>query len=83
MRTIVEVKPLPDQKLFVRFSDGESGVFDVRPYVRSEFFRRLDDEAYFQQTRLFFGGVAWPEGHDLGPDTIAAGLEPLSQETTR
>ncbi len=60
------------------FSDGESGIFDVRPYIKSDFFKRLEDDAYFRQVRLFFTGIGWPEGQDLGPDTIAADLQPLA-----
>lgn len=76
MRKVVSVSPLEGRKVSVVFSDGVSGSFDVTPYVaRSEFFRRLEDDDYFRQVRVFFTGIGWPEGHDLGPDTIMAGLE--------
>ncbi|MEK6742354.1 MAG: DUF2442 domain-containing protein [Nitrospirota bacterium] len=74
MKKVIGVKPLEEKMLSVTFSDGATGVFDVSPYIRSDFFKRLEDEAYFKQVRLFFSGVGWPDGQDLGPDTIAAEL---------
>jgi hypothetical protein len=78
MKKIIRVKPLEGKKIEVEFADGATGIFDVSPYIRSDFFKRLDDEVYFRQVRLFFSGVGWPEGQDLGPDTIAAELQVLS-----
>ncbi|MBI4764259.1 MAG: DUF2442 domain-containing protein [Deltaproteobacteria bacterium] len=75
MKKVISVKPLEGKKINVVFSDGLSGVFDVSPNLKSDFFKRLEDENYFKQVRLFFTGIGWPEGQDLGPDTIAAELQ--------
>jgi hypothetical protein len=75
MKKIISVSPLEGKKVAVVFSDGISGIFDVAPYIRSEFFKRLDDDSYFKQVRLFFSGIGWPDGQDLGPDTIEADLQ--------
>lgn len=77
MKKVTSVRPLDGKKVAVVFSDGVSGVFDVSPYIRSEFFKRLEDDDYFRQVRLFFTGIGWPEGQDLGPDTIEADLQPI------
>ena len=75
MNKIIQAQPLPGGYLRVEFADGRRGYFDVKPYMASDFFAALQQEAYFRQVRLFFAGVGWPEGQDLGPDTIAAGLQ--------
>ena len=75
MKKVISVKPFEGKKLAVVFSDGASGIFDVAPYLRSDFFKRLEDDNYFKQVRLFFSGIGWPEGQDLGPDTIEAELQ--------
>jgi len=77
MKKVISVKPIEDKKVAVVFSDGLSGVFDVKPYITSDFFKRLTDDAYFRQVRIFFGGIGWPEGQDLGPDTIEADLQTI------
>ncbi|WP_136524321.1 DUF2442 domain-containing protein [Geomonas ferrireducens] len=79
MDKVVSVKALTDKKVAVVFADGKSGVFDVAPYIKTEFFERLNDAAYFNQVRLFFSGIGWPEGQDFGPDTIAAELQPMRE----
>lgn len=77
MVKIVSVKPLVDTKLLIFFADGTSGIFDVAPYIRGEFFQRLANYSYFRLVGVFFTGIGWPDGQDLGPDTIAADLLPL------
>ena len=75
MKKVTSVKPLEGKKVEIVFSDGVCGIFDVTPYIRSDFFKRLEDDDYFKQVRLFFNGIGWPEGQDLGPDTIEADLQ--------
>ena len=75
MKKIISVSPLEGKKVAVVFSDGISGIFDVAPYIRSDFFKRLEDDSYFKHVRLFFSGIGWPDGQDLGPDTIGADLK--------
>ena len=40
MKKIISVSPLEEKKVAVVFSDGISGIFDVAPYIRSDFFKR-------------------------------------------
>jgi hypothetical protein len=75
MKKVISVKPIEGKKVEIVFSDGVCGVFDVSPYIRSDFFKRLEDKEYFKQVSLFFNGIGWPEGQDLGPDTIEAELQ--------
>jgi hypothetical protein len=77
MNKVIRALPLAGGYLEVELADGRRGLFDVTPYMTSEFFVALKQDDYFRQVRLFFAGVGWPEGQDLGPDTIAAGLQEL------
>ena len=72
---VVRVAALADGWLHVELHDGRCGDFDAKPYMTSEFFAELQNEAYFQQVGLFFDGVGWPGGQDLGPDTVSAFLK--------
>ena len=74
MNKVLAVRPLADGRVFVTLADGRSGEFDVKPYMKSDFFSGLMNEAYFNKVRLVFKGIGWPDGQDLGPDTIAAQL---------
>lgn len=74
MNKVVSVHAESEGRVIVEMADGRRGLFDVRPYMRSEFFRELESETYFRQVRIFFSGIGWPNGQDLGPDTVAADL---------
>ena len=74
MNKVIKVSALPDGLLSVTLQDGRCGEFDVKPYMQSDFFGALKNDSYFKQVGLFFSGVGWPDGQDLGPDTIAAQL---------
>lgn len=74
MNQVINVRPESAGWVHVEMADGRCGFFDVAPYMTSEFFRELENEAYFRQVRVFFRGIGWPNGQDLGPDTIAAEL---------
>jgi len=74
MNKVLTVKPLSDGRVLVTMADGCCGEFDVNPYMKSDFFSGLKNEAYFNKVRLVFKGIGWPDGQDLGPDTIAAQL---------
>jgi hypothetical protein len=75
MNKVVKAIPLPGGYLQVEMQDGRCGEFDVKPYMNSDFFAPLKNESYFQTVCLFFAGVGWPGGQDLGPDTVAANLK--------
>ena len=74
MLKIISVQALPECVLRVKFNDGRSGSFDVKPFMTSDYFGALKNQNYFDKVDLFFSGVGWPEGQDFGPDTIAAHL---------
>lgn len=74
MNKVASVRPMLDGRVTVEMADGSCGEFDVRPYMDSEFFRALKAPDYFKQVRKVFRGIGWPEGQDIGPDTIAAEL---------
>jgi hypothetical protein len=69
---VVEVKPEPHYRLFVRFMDeiggtraATAGRSDGRP-------RPLRDEQFFGQVCVDYGAVAWPGEIDLAPDAMYA-----------
>ena len=74
MNKIVKAIPLFGGHLQVELHDGRYGEFDVNPHMESDFFTQLKDETYFRKVGLFFAGIGWPDGQDLGTDTVAANL---------
>lgn len=66
----ISVVPENDYIINITFDSGEKGRFDVKPYIKGEFFGMLSDKTYFN--RVFTNGysVEWPDGQDLCPDEI-------------
>ena len=48
----VAVRPLPDYELCVDFDNGERRVFDVKPYLRGEWFSELASTDVFNAVRV-------------------------------
>jgi hypothetical protein len=77
LKDIVEVWPLGEYRLRVRFEDGVEGVVDVATMVRFEgVFAPLRDHAKFADVRVNpeIGTICWPSGADLDPDVLYAAV---------
>ena len=74
MIAVVKVVPLKNSLLHVTLSDGREGIFNILPYCNSEYFKEILQDDYFRQVRLFFRGIGWPHGQDIGPNTIESDL---------
>jgi len=67
---VVEVKPMGDLGLFVRFADGLTGEVQFKHQHLTGVFEPLKDPAYFKQVFIDHGAVAWPGQIDLAPDAM-------------
>ena len=70
LQDIVEVQPLGDYRLHIRFEDGASGPINVAALVDFQgVFTPLREPAYFDQVRVDpdLGTIVWPNGADLDP----------------
>ena len=67
---VVDVKPLEDFGLFVRFADGVTGEVRFAPAHFTGVFAALKDLAFFKQVYVDHGAVAWPGQIDLAPDAM-------------
>lgn len=74
---IAEVKPHQNYTLRIVTEDGNTGIFDVTPYLELEAFTYLKNKDAFQKIS---GGyfVEWDCGADLSADTIEAHLKKIT-----
>jgi len=68
--TVKKVEPLTDYKLKILFSNEESKVFDVAPFLDKGVFTELKDHSYFKKVRVAFGSIEWPNEQDFSKDTL-------------
>ncbi|MCD8049868.1 MAG: DUF2442 domain-containing protein [Clostridia bacterium] len=68
--TAVEVKALENYCLMVRFDNGEEKKFDVKPYIRGNWYGELKETSYFNTVKTDGFTVVWPDGQDICPDEL-------------
>lgn len=66
----IAVKALDDYKILVTFNNGESRIFDVKPYFNFKLFKELQSIELFQGVRVAGLSVEWPNGVDICPDEL-------------
>ena len=71
MNPVVTIaEPMSNHRLKIKFSNNETKEFDVTPYLDKGIFKELKDESYFNQVRVSFGAVEWPNEQDFSKDTL-------------
>ncbi|MBK9072403.1 MAG: DUF2442 domain-containing protein [Myxococcales bacterium] len=73
----VEVWPLDNFALKVKFSDGDVRCFLATAYLHYPAFHALRDPGFFRQCRVERGTVTWPDGTDFCPDTLYLESKPI------
>lgn len=68
--TAIEVKPLENYELLLKFDNGEIKIFDVKPYINGAWYGELNNKNYFQSASVDGFTVVWPNGQDLCPDEL-------------
>jgi hypothetical protein len=79
---VVEVKPEPEYRLFVRFKDGLAGRVQLRSEELTGALAPLLDVQFFEQVFIDYGAVAWPGEIDLAPDAMYAQIASQSPSDT-
>jgi hypothetical protein len=74
---IVAVEPQPDYLLRLTFSNGETRIFDVKPYLDKGIFKELREPSTFYSVKVSLGSIAWAGGQDLCPDTLFMDGKPI------
>jgi hypothetical protein len=86
MTRMIKASPLSGYRLAVEFDDGVAGTVALESRLFGPVFTPLRDEEVFAQVRLDeFGAPCWPNGADIAPDAIYAGLtgQPISRSDTK
>lgn len=66
----VEVKPLNNYILKIKFDNGEIKKFDVKPYFEHKVFKELKNISMFNTVKISGLSIAWENGADICPDEL-------------
>lgn len=75
---VKQVEARDDYILAITFADGQSKLFDMKPYLDLGVFRELRDVNMFRTVRVCFGSVAWANNADFDPEALYEGGLPLA-----
>ena len=66
---VLELRALPDHRLWVRFTDGSEGVRDLSDVIAQggPMVEPLRSSEYFARVFVEMGAPTWPNGFDLDP----------------
>lgn len=67
---ILEVIPLSDYRLSLKYETGENKIFDVTPYISGEWFGKLKDIDFFNTVRVSGLSIEWAGGQDISPHEL-------------
>jgi len=77
----IEVRPLPNYRIWLRYDDGVQGEVDLSEFKGRGVFTAWDDPEFFRAVRLASrGAVEWGNDIDLCPDALYLQLTGKSPE---
>ncbi len=59
-----------DFSFSVEFDNGESGIFDLKPYLNIGKFKELKLNSNYKRFRIEDGVITWFNDLDIAPDTV-------------
>lgn len=79
LHSVVQVKPTPDFKVYVYFSDGKIKLYDISPLLGKGVFKQISDvNVFIEKCTVINETLAWDIGGDfdetkcldIDPETI-------------
>ncbi len=68
--SVKKVTVCEDYVLSIEFSNGESGLLDMEPYLDFGVFKKIKDPDIFKQVHVSFDTIEWNSGIDLDPEFV-------------
>ena len=68
--SVVDVKPLENYRLLLKFENGEQRIFDISTYLEMGKFSDLKNVGMFKAVKISFDTIQWPNGLDFDPDFL-------------
>jgi len=67
---IKKVQALSDYQLILTFANGETKLFDMKPYLETGIFQELKAVSMFNTVRVSFDSIVWDNEADLDPEIL-------------
>ncbi len=80
---VLHVRPLEDYMLEISFNTGETGYFNVSPYLERDEFQELKDPDFFKKAHQEHGAVVWDKTLVIDPETLYKNSKPDSNRQSK
>ena len=68
---VISIRAMDEYKLWIRFSTGETKIFDFTSLLDSGVFTRLKDKVLFDRVYVDYGVPVWCDGEiDIAPERL-------------
>lgn len=68
---IIEVKSLEQYQIYLKFSNGEEKIYDVKETIEKiKYFSKLKNIEYFKNVKPRGDTVEWEDGEDIAPENL-------------
>jgi len=68
---IVEVKTLEQYQIYLKFSNGEEKIYDMKENIEKiKYFNKLKNRKYFKNVKPRGDTVEWENGEDVAPENL-------------
>jgi hypothetical protein len=83
MVDVQSIRPLEGYRLWVRFTDGSAGVYDLSDVIAKGgvMVEPLKSKEYFDRVFLDMGAPTWPNGFDIAPGWLWREMEAAGELT--
>jgi len=72
---VIDFEIFTDHRMKAILSNGNKGIFDVKPYLDKGVFKELRDYEYFKRARIELGTITRPNEQDFSPEAIEIRVE--------
>lgn len=67
---VLSVQPIENYNILLTFETGEVKTFDVKPYIKGNWFGELKDIQTFNTVRPCGNTIEWENGQDIAPHEL-------------
>ena len=67
---IESIKALDDFSLEIKYKNGEKRLYNMKKNLIHNFYKNLNNIAYFKLAKSVGTTIEWPEGEDIDPNEL-------------
>ena len=81
---VIEAKALEKYFIYLKFSNGEEKIFDMKETIEKiEFFKKLKERKYFENVKPRGDTIEWENGEDVAPENLYYNSFPIKDRERR